>query len=83
MRDILQEIAEKVAGKYATPSEASHDKAYEIMRMVTDWLKEQPGKPEQTVAKKFAATLSNTKPWRCPIKRVGCGRNCGNYGCGN
>jgi len=83
VKDLLQEIAEKIAGKYATPSEGSHDKAYDIMRIVTDWLRDQPGKSEKVVASKFDAVLSNTKPWQCPIKRLGCGRNCGNYGCGN
>lgn len=42
MRDLLQQIAEKIAGPYHTPSEGAYDQARDMVLMVTEWLKTEP-----------------------------------------
>ncbi len=41
MKDLLQEIAEKIAGKYHTPSEGTYDQAREIFKLVAEALRDE------------------------------------------
>ena len=79
--ELLQEMAEAIAGKYHTPSEGTHDEARRMLLMVTDWMKHQ-GPDHKRVASRMEIDMK-AKPFRCPIKREGCTKNCGDYGCGN
>lgn len=79
--ELLQEMAEAIAGKYHTPSEGTYDEARRMLLMVTDWMKHQS--PAHRVAARRMETDMSAKPFRCPIKRDGCAKNCGDYGCGN
>jgi len=82
MKDLLQEIAEKIAGPYQTPSEGTHDQAHNMMRMVTAWLMTDPVAGGREVARQMREQLRPSK-WKCPLNQPDCKRNCGNYGCGN
>ena len=81
MQDLLQEMAEAIAGKYNTPSEGTHDEARRMLLMVTAWMKDR-GADYKWCAINIESGMK-AKPFRCPIKREGCTKNCGDYGCGN
>lgn len=71
--ELLEEMAEAIAGKYHTPSEGTHDDARRMLLIVTDWMKHQ-GPDHKRVAAQIESDMK-AKPIRSLMKRED---DCGN-----